>query len=149
VEATDPVVTGLTYGQTSGWLEVPKGSYTFELRASPSRASDPIAYATGALAIEDGAMISAVAAGLLGTTDTEAAFRVLALAEKFDAVPAGKVRIRAVHAGAAAPAVDLDVGNDDPSAPEARARALHRHGRGRIALPSGQRLTIYREGFVA
>ena len=33
-----PVVTGLSYGQTSGWLEVPQGSYTFELRAAPSKA---------------------------------------------------------------------------------------------------------------
>ncbi len=38
-----PIVTALTYGQTSGWLDVPPGSYEFELRAAPSKPSDPIA----------------------------------------------------------------------------------------------------------
>lgn len=138
-----PVVTGLTYGQTSGWLEVPKGSYTFELRASPSKASDPIAYATGALAIDDGAMISAVAAGLLGSTDLEASFRILPIAENFAAPAAGKCRIRAIHAGADAPAVGIDVGNDNPAAPEVASLARFADtGAAGVELPAGQRLAV-------
>lgn len=138
-----PVVTGLTYGQTSGWLEVPQGSYTFELRASPSKASDPIAYATGALQIADGAMISAVAAGFLGSTDTDASFRILPIAEKFDGVSPGKARVRAIHAGADAPSVGIDVGNDDPAAPEVASLARFADtGASGIELPSGQRLAV-------
>lgn len=139
----NPVVTGLSYGQTSGWLEVPQGSYTFELRASPSKASDPIAHATGALQIADGAMISAVAAGTLGSNDTETSFRILPIAESFDAVSAGKVRIRAVHAAADAPSVGLDVGNDNPTAPEVASLARFTDtGSAGIELPAGQRLAI-------
>jgi len=138
-----PVVTGLSYGQTSGWIEVPKGSYTFELRAAPSKASDPIAYATGALMIDDGQMISAIAAGLLGSTDADSSFRIVPLAEMFGNVPSGKVRVRAVHAGADAPTVDLDVGNDAPSSPEiaglTRFSATDAAG---VALPAGQNLAI-------
>jgi hypothetical protein len=137
------VVSNLSYGQTSGWLEVPKGSYTFELRAAPSKASDPVAYVTNALTIDDGAMISAIAAGLLGSTDTDASFRILPLVERFDMVPGGQALIRAVHAGADAPSVDLDVGNDDPTKPElsglARFDATAAEG---VALPAGAELGV-------
>jgi hypothetical protein len=138
-----PVVTGLTYGQTSGWLEVPRGSYVLELRASPSKASDPIAYATGALQIDEGAMISAVAAGRLGTTDTDASFRILPIAETFGAMAAGKARVRAIHAGADAPSVGIDVGNDNPAAPEVASLARFADtGAAGIELPSGTRLAV-------
>jgi len=108
------IVSGLAYGQTSGWLEVPKGSYTFELRAAPSRPRDPVVHVTGALAVDDGAMISAIAAGLVATTDTDASFRVLPIVEAFDAVPGGQALVRVVHAGADAPSVDLDLGDVTP-----------------------------------
>ena len=138
-----PIVTGLAYGQTSSWLAVPPGSYEVELRAAPSKPSDPIAYKTGALAIAEGNMISAVAAGLLGSMDSDAAFRVLALAETFGTVPAGKVLVRAIHAGADAPSVDLDVGNDDPTKPEVKelARYADTGGAG-VELPAETPLAI-------
>lgn len=138
-----PVVTGLAYGQTSGWIEVPKGVYEIELRAAPSKASDPIAYVTGALDVPDGAMISAVAAGLLGSTDTDASFRLLPLVERFDMVPGGQALVRAVHAGADAPSVDLDVGNDDPAGPELSGLARFADsGAEGIALPANSALAF-------
>lgn len=133
-----PIVTGLAYGQTSGWIEVPKGSYEVELRAAPSKPTDPIAYVTGPLAVAEGAMVSCVAAGLLGSTDADAAFRLVPLVEQFDTVPGGQVRIRAVHAGADAPSVDLDVGNDDPTKPEVTSLARFADtGKDGVALPAG------------
>ena len=113
----EPLVTGLTYGQTSAWLTVDPGAYEFELRAAPSKATDPIAYQTDALAIAADEKITALAAGLLGGKD-DSAFRVVPVVEGFGAKEAGKARLRIVHAGADAPAVDLDVGNDDPAKPE-------------------------------
>ena len=113
-----PLVTGLAYGQTSGWLTVPPGTYEFELRAAPSKATDPIAYKTAALAIPGGAKISAVAVGLLASHDADSAFRVLPIIENFGQAEGGKARLRIVHAGSDAPSVDLDVGNDDPTKPE-------------------------------
>lgn len=132
-----PVVTGLGYGQTSGWLEVPMGTYELELRAAPSKATDPIAYTTSVTA-GDQAMVSLVASGLLASMDASASFRLLPLVERFEPVTGGQVRIRALHAGADAPTVGLDVGNDDPAAPEAAGLARFTDtGQAGVSLPAG------------
>ncbi len=137
-----PVVTNLSYGQTSGWLEVPEGKYELELRAAPSKPSDPIAYSTGELTVPAGAMISAIAAGLLGAMD-DAAFRVIPLVENFDEMASGKARVRAIHAGADAPSVDLDVGNDNPAAAEVKNLERYKDtGADGVLLPAGSALAI-------
>jgi len=138
-----PLLTNLGYGETSAWLEVPEGTYELELRASPSTASDPIAYGTGPLAVAKGTMISAIASGVLGSSDPADAFRLLPLAENFAPVAAGTVRVRAIHAGSDAPSVDLDVGNDDPSAPEVSGLArFSSTGAAGVELPAGKALAI-------
>jgi hypothetical protein len=138
-----PLVTGLTYGQTSGWLEVPPAAYEFELRAAPSKPTDPIAFKTGALTIPAGAKISAVAAGLLGSPDADSAFRVVPVVEGFGPAVLGSARLRVVHAGSDAPSVDLDVGNDDPSKPEVSGLARFKDtGAEGVALPAGKALAV-------
>ena len=141
--SSTPLVTGLTYGQTSGWLEVPPGSYEFELRAAPSKPSDPIAYKTSALTIPAGAKISAVAAGLLAAQDSDSAFRVVPVVEGFGPAQPGTARVRVLHAGSDAPSVDLDVGNDNPATPEVAGLARFADtGAAGVALPSGTPLAI-------
>lgn len=138
-----PLVTGLMYGQTSGWLEVPPGTYEFELRAAPSKPSDPIAYKTSALAIPAGVKVSAIAAGLLSSQDPDSAFRVVPVVEGFGAKAAGAARLRVVHAGSDAPSVDLDVGNDDPASPEVAGLARFSDtGAAGVSLPAGKALAI-------
>ena len=138
-----PLVTGLTYGQTSGWLEVPPAAYEFELRAAPSRPTDPIAYKTASLTIPAGAKISAVAAGLLGAQDSDSAFRVVPVVEGFGPAVVGSARLRVVHAGSDAPSVDLDVGNDDPTKPEITSLARFADtGAEGVALPAGKALAV-------
>jgi hypothetical protein len=133
-----PIVTNLNYGQTSGWFEVPMGTYEIELRAAPSKPTDPIAYKTSPLQVGDQAMISAVASGLLGSSAADSAFRLLPIVEKFDTVPGGQVRVRAIHGGADAPTVDLDIGNDNPAAPEAAGLARFADtGDAGVLLPAG------------
>lgn len=138
-----PVLTGLAYGETSMWIEVDPGAYAFEVRVSPSTAADPAVFTTGELAVPAGAKLSAVAAGLVGAKDAASAFRVLPVVETFAKAEAGYARIRAIHAGADAPAVDLDVGADDPSAPEipALARFTTTAGEG-AKLPAGKALRV-------
>lgn len=138
-----PLVTGLAYGQTSGWLEIPPGTYELELRAAPSKPTDPIAYKTSALTVPAGAKISALAAGLLASQDPDSSFRVLPIVEAFGPAAAGSARLRVVHAGADAPSVDLDVGNDDPTKPEVAGLARFADtGAAGVALPAGQTLAI-------
>jgi hypothetical protein len=141
--ADKPVVTNLAYGQASGWLLLAPGNYQFELRAAGAKPTDPIVYKTPVLALPDASNVSAIAAGLLGSNDADSSFRVLGLVENFDSVAAGKVRVRALHAGSDAPSVDLDVGNDDPGAPEVSGLSRFADtGAAGLALPSGQRLAI-------
>jgi hypothetical protein len=138
-----PLVTGLTYGQTTAWLEVDPGSYDFELRASPSKPTDPIAYKTGALAIGAGVKVSAVAAGLLAGQDVDSAFRVVPVIEGFGPAKAGSARLRILHAGSDAPSVDLDVGNDNPATPEvAGLKRFSDTGAEGVALPANQALAV-------
>ncbi|HEY8074989.1 MAG TPA: DUF4397 domain-containing protein [Labilithrix sp.] len=138
-----PIVTGLAYGQTSTWLEVPPASYEFELRASPSKPTDPIAYKTSALTIPEGAKITAIAAGLLGSNDADSAFRVLPIVESWAAATPETARVRVIHAGSDAPTVGIDVGNDDPSKPEvpSLARFADTGGDG-ISLPAETALWV-------
>lgn len=116
--ATAPVIKGLGFGDTSEYLTIPPGSYDLELRASPSSASDPVAYATGNIDIVEGKKITAIAAGLLASDADSSKFRVLAIEEAFGPAGSGNAIVRVVHAGADAPSVGIDLHNDDPSSPE-------------------------------
>lgn len=136
-----PVVTNLAYGQTSGWLEVDAGSYVLELRAAGAKPTEPVAYVTDAIALQEGVLVSAVAAGLLASNDTAASFRVLGVQERFSDVPSG-IKVRAVHAAPDAPAVDLDIGNDAPGKPELAGLARFATTDGQIPLPADQALAL-------
>jgi hypothetical protein len=138
-----PLLTGVQYGDASQYLKVDPGTYEIELRASPSKDTDPVAYSTGPLTIPAGAKITAVAAGLLSSKKPDEAFRVIALPEGFTGGGAGKALVRIVHASADAPTVDIDVGNDDPKKPELPGLARFADsGAAGVALPSGAPLQV-------
>ncbi len=140
---TSPIVTAIAYGQTSSWIEVPPGSAVVDLRASPSRATDPIVYTTGPLTIPDQGDITAVAAGLIGSADAEQSFRVIPLVNQYDAAAPMTARVRVLHAGADAPTVDLDPGNQDPAAPAVAGLARFADtGAGGISLPADKPLAL-------
>lgn len=114
----EPVVKGLHYTQTSAYLTVPAGTYELEIRASPSTSADPVAFATGAIALTDGEKLSAVAAGLLGSAADAARFRVLGIEEGFGIAAADSALVRVVHASPDAPSVGIDLHDDNAAAPE-------------------------------
>lgn len=136
----NPVIAGLAYSETSAWLQVPEGTYAFEVRAADASPTDAPVYSTGNLELADGAMISALAAGALAEQGA-AAFRVIPLAEAFEAAPAGQARVRIIHAGADAPTVGLDVGNDG-TAEVAELERFADTGAGGVALPAGDGLQL-------
>jgi hypothetical protein len=144
---SSPVLRGLAYGDTSSTLRFVDGTYTIDLRAAPSTSRDPIAYSTGPLSVGGGKRITAIAAGLLASSDPASAFRVLPLVEGFANPGTGNAAVRVVHASPDAPTVGIDIGNDDPSSPEvpALARFADTGGAG-IALPSGAALQIGIDG---
>jgi hypothetical protein len=114
---TAPVITNLAYQQASAYLSVPAGSYVFQVKSNPSKASDAPVFSTPSVALTAGETVTAVAAGLVGSTDATASFRVLPLVEGFHTSAAGDATVRIVHAGADAPTVGVDPGNADPAAP--------------------------------
>ncbi len=137
-----PLISDLAYGEASAYLEIDAGTYNLQVRAAGAAADSAPAYETGDLDLAADATITAVAAGQLGGA-ADAAFRVLPLIEGFDAAGAGNAIVRIVHAGADAPTVGIDVGNDDPGAPE--VAALDRFadtGAAGIALPAGAALQV-------
>ncbi len=140
---TAPVITGLAYQQASPYLSVPAGSYTFVVKANPSTASSPAVYTTSALSLVAGQSVTAIAAGLVGSTDASSSFRILAEVEGFTAPTSGDASVVVVHAGADAPSVGIDPGNADPSAPAVAtlARFASTPATG-VSLPAGQSLQV-------
>ena len=100
------------------------------------------AFETGMLTIPMDVVITAVAAGKLGSTDADDMFRVIPLVEGFES-SASQARVRVLHAGADAPAVDIDVFNDATvDVPAAAFGRFADTGAAGVALPSGQALAI-------
>jgi len=139
--SAEPVITDLAYGEASEYLQVPAGTYDFEVRAAGSPAAEPAAYSTGDLELPADATVTAIAAGVLGSADEADAFRVLPLVEGFADPGAGNAAVRVVHAGADAPTVDIDVGNDGTAELTGVDRFADSGPEG-VALPAGTALQI-------
>ena len=136
-----PLFTNVKYGDTTAYATVPAGTYNVQVRAAGAAASSAPVYSTGPLTLSSGATVSALAAGLMSSTDNTQSFRVLPLAEGFAAPADGKARVRIVHAGADAPTVALDVGNNDSVEVASLAR-FNDTGAAGVELPAGQSLQI-------
>jgi hypothetical protein len=138
---SSPLIQNLSYGETSDYLDIAAGNYIIELRPAGSPASSAPAFSTDELTIPEGAKITTVAAGLLGSSNADDKFRVLVYAEGFVAPGAGNAAVRIVHASADAPTVALDVGND--AAPEVTGFGrFDDTGDAGVALPANTELQI-------
>lgn len=136
-----PVITDLAYGETSEFLEVDAGDYAFDIRPAGEPASSSPIFTTDTLTLGEGAIVSAVAAGLVESEDPESSFRVLAFEEGFQDPGAGNATIRVIHAGADAPAVGIDVGNDGSVELSGLQRFTATDPAG-AALPAGEELQV-------
>ena len=135
-----PVVADLAYGEASGFAELPAGDLTFEIRPAGAHATSEPIYSTGPVAVHAGSRVDAIAAGRLDSTAPDDSFRVLTLVEQpSDAGDGALVRI--VHAGADAPAVAIDVGNDGSPEIQGLARFTDTGGEA-IALPADSELRV-------
>jgi len=136
-----PLISDLAYGEVTDYLEVEPGTYNFQVR--PTGRLDAPLYETGNITLEIGASITAVATGFVDASGPADAFRILALKDAFADADAGTARVRVVHAAADAPTVGLDLGNDDPHAPELPGldRFADSGGDG-VALPAGTELQV-------
>jgi len=136
-----PLFTNVKYGDTTAYATVPAGTYNVQVRAAGAAAGSAPVYSTGPLTLSSGAKVSALAAGLLSSTDNAQSFRVLPLAEGFGAPADGRARVRIVHAGADAPTVALDVGNNGSVEVASLAR-FDNTGAAGVDLPAGQSFQV-------
>lgn len=137
---TTPVVVALEYGDASGYLDVAPGDYTVQIRAHGADPASLPAHETS-VTLGEAARVTAVAAGVLGSSTPEDEFRVLPLAEAFADPGPGNVAVRIVHAAPDAPTVAIDVGNDGVPEINDFARFAETGAAG-VALTAGEALRL-------
>ncbi len=135
-----PVLTDVSYGEATDYLEVPAGAYNFQIRPAGASALEPPVYETGALELADGVTVSALAAGLLAG-EGDSAFRVIPLVEEWDGGLGGEALVRIVHAGADAPTVAIDVADDAEPEIEGLVRFADTGSAG-VPLPAAESLQV-------
>ncbi|MCL7970604.1 MAG: DUF4397 domain-containing protein [marine benthic group bacterium] len=141
VEGVGIVAANVAYGEATPYLTVTAGSYNVQLRpAGADSSTDPV-YETGAVALNANSVLTAVAAGLLGSTNPTDEFRIIPLFEGFATPGSGNAIVRVLHAGPDAPTVDIDVGNDGSSEIMDLARFADTGAAG-IDLPGGSPITL-------
>jgi hypothetical protein len=136
-----PVATNVAYGDVTAYVTVPAGTYNVQLRpAGADSSTDPV-FETGDVALGADVILTAVAAGLFGSTDPTNEFRIIPLFEDFATPGSGNAIVRVLHASPDAPAVDIDVGNDGTSEIMDLARFADTGAAG-VDLPGGSPLAI-------
>lgn len=139
--SSQPLFQGVAYGDVTGYLGVPAGTYNIQLRPAGAASSSSPVFETGDVTVETDDVVTAVATGFLGSNDAADRFRVLPLFEEFDPASSGTARVRIVHASPDAPSVAIDVGND--GSPEiASLERFADTGVTGVELPSGSELQI-------
>jgi len=98
------LVENIAFGELSGTVQVPPGTYTLDFYVTGTGVGSPTAsFDTPDLAA--GGAYLAVAAGELVQEGTEEAFTLLAFEELFEGTPPARTRV--IHASGDAPAVDI------------------------------------------
>ena len=136
-----PLVAGVAYLETTPYLDIEPGTYNIQLRAAGAAPTSPPAYETGDVAIPADATITAVAMGLLGSSDDADRLRVVPFVEDFTMPGGGQAAVRVIHASPDAPAVALDIGNDGTPEVTDFARFAET-GQAGVALPAGTNLNV-------
>ena len=98
------LVENIAFGELSGTVQVPPGTYTLDFYVTGTGTGSPTASFDTPDLMAGGAYLS-VAAGELVPEGTEEAFTLLAFEELFDSTETA--RVRAIHASGDAPAVDI------------------------------------------
>jgi hypothetical protein len=96
--ARDAAVSDLAFGTGTGYLELASGDYRFDI--SPA-SLDQSVLRIDDVRLDENKKYTAVAIGEVS------ALRFLALEDRLEGVPAGQIRVRAIHAAAGVGAVDI------------------------------------------
>ena len=105
VDGGDPVLTDVPFGTTSGYLQLPGGTY--DVAVAPAGTSVDDAVIDASLPVEAGTSYTVAAIGEATSSDTE--LRPLVLEDDVSDPGGDSARVRVVHASPDAPAVDVTV----------------------------------------
>jgi len=131
-----PAIDALEYTETSPYLTLPAGTYTFNVRADGAAPDSAPALVVDGFILGAGEKYTIVAAGSLTSIDAADRLRVLPLEEGFGAL-GGNARVRIVHAGFNAPTVAIDVGDDGGAAEVPSLARFADTGVEGVSLPVG------------
>lgn len=100
VNGADKAVSGLAFAEGTAFLEVPSGTYSFNIAPEGTSASSSVLDIEG-ISLESGESYTAVA------FDEVSNLQALALLEDFSEVPSGQIRVRAIHVASGVGEVDI------------------------------------------
>jgi hypothetical protein len=110
-DGTDsPLFAGVAFGSASAYVSLPVGTVKLVIRTAGSAANSTPLFVSDPVTLTEGARVTTVAAGLLGTTAATLKFRVQALVEQFAPAAPGQARVRFLNDsyGIAQVGFDLD-----------------------------------------
>jgi len=142
--STVTVATNVEYASATPYISLDEGSYAFDVRPAGAASTTTPIFTTSAIDVAVGTRYTVVAEGNVASTAAADRFRVATYEEHFDAAGAGKARIRVIDAANdGPPKVDLDLDNDDPTAPEVTGLAAFGDtGEAGIEIPANANLQI-------
>lgn len=94
-----PAVSGLAFPDGTGYLDLPAGTYGFDVAPAGATAADSVLAVD--LPLDAGVSYTAVA------YDTLASIKAMALVDDYEGLAAGNIRVRAIHAAAGVGQVDI------------------------------------------
>lgn len=100
-----PVIEGLEFRNSTEYLEVPAGDYTFQVTVAGDPPEDAVLTPETTLAADT--MTTVAAIGDLNMTDDAPELQTIAVADDEAGIDAGNVRVTAIHAAPAVGQVDI------------------------------------------
>jgi hypothetical protein len=135
------VASNIAYGESSDYFELPDGENRLEIRAA--NGDDQLVLLTETVDVSVQQRITAVVAGRLqlenGNDDQQ--LRLLTFEENFGDAENGNALVRVIHAGPDAPAISIDVGDDESVEVENLAPFEATEAQG-LNVPAGEELQI-------
>lgn len=134
------LLADVPFSAASGFLEVPAGDYTVDIRAAGAPSASAPVFSVD-LSLMPNQQYTAIASGFLTSTDTADAFRIIPLVEDWGIIDPTAVRVRILHGSPDAPTVAIDVGNDGTLDIPALDRFAETGATG-VALPADTPLAV-------